>query len=197
MAGEKSACRLWLRWLAAGCVLQPVLALGHELVELGLVASLAQALEEFGEFLLLFLQPAQRVGPIFIKGVIAGRRRHAERPLPSAGMAFCLSCEILAGVSPKSHSSAPYQIDQNSEAERPEDDEACDHHRNPGRLAVIVQLCCNLHTRLMDVNCINIYEETPVECQGNGKRRVLNILRQEFTQDRCREDRDAPPPPAD
>src|SRR5215207_3922819 len=165
----KSACRFRVRCLAARCLLRPVPALGHKLVELGLVAGLAQALEKFGKFLLLLLEPAQRVGTIFIKGVIAGRRRHAERSLPSACMAFSLPCEILAGMSPKSHSSAPYQIDQNSEAKGPKDDETCDHHRDPGRLAVIVQLCCNLHARSqVNVNGINIYEEAPVECQVSG-----------------------------
>src|SRR5688500_10713784 len=51
----KSARRFRFRCLAAGCLLRPVPALGHELVELGLVAGLAQALEEFGKFLLLLL----------------------------------------------------------------------------------------------------------------------------------------------
>ena len=51
--------------------LRPVAALGHEFVELRLVLGVAKPLQEVHEFLLLFLEPAQRFGPIFVESGIA------------------------------------------------------------------------------------------------------------------------------
>jgi hypothetical protein len=55
--------RAWLRlW-----PLLPATALGHELVEFGLVLGHAQAAEEVLEITLLLFEPAQRLGPILIE----------------------------------------------------------------------------------------------------------------------------------
>src|SRR5215469_9100412 len=59
--------RLRLRSLATGSIA----ALGHELVELGSVFGETQALQEFLELALLFFEPAQRVGAIFIECAVA------------------------------------------------------------------------------------------------------------------------------
>ena len=45
--------------------------LRHEGVELFLVLGVAQAVEEVAEFNLLFLEPAQRVGAVFVEGAVA------------------------------------------------------------------------------------------------------------------------------
>src|SRR5580658_1796273 len=49
-------------------------ALGHELVEFGLVLGEAQPFEEAGELRLLLLQPAEGFGAIFVEGVVAAGR---------------------------------------------------------------------------------------------------------------------------
>src|SRR5947209_3514381 len=51
--------------------------LGHELIELVLVLGEAQPIEEVAELALLFFQTAQRLGAIFVEGVIAARTRAA------------------------------------------------------------------------------------------------------------------------
>src|SRR5690348_11072344 len=99
---------------------------GHELVELGLVLGEAQAVEEGAELLLLFLQPAQRLGAVFVERAVAAggsRRRRAlaanTAPALPAGpgcraalplSALVLSALIAAAVAvvpPASHASAP------------------------------------------------------------------------------------------
>ena len=62
-----------------------VAAFVHELVELGLVLGVAQPVEERAKFLLLFFEPAQRRGAIFVERVVAARWRVAAGPaLPAA-----------------------------------------------------------------------------------------------------------------
>jgi len=58
----------------------PIAPFGHELIELGLVLGGAQPIEELAELLLLFLEPAQRVGAVVVEGAIAARGRcYADR----------------------------------------------------------------------------------------------------------------------
>ena len=47
---------------------------------------------------------------------------------------------VRAAVFPACHPPTPYQEPENQEAQRPEQDEAYDGQRDPGRLADIVQL---------------------------------------------------------
>ena len=51
-------------------------------------------------------------------------------------------------ASPTSHASAPYEIGQDRQADRPEDDETEDHHGEPGQLSVIVQARRQIHRTL-------------------------------------------------
>src|SRR6185437_10436733 len=50
-----------------------IATLAHELIEFRLVFGKAQPFQEFGKFLLLFLEPAQRLRAIFIEGMITAR----------------------------------------------------------------------------------------------------------------------------
>ena len=71
--------------------------LRHELVELFLVLGVAQAVEEVAEFDLLFLEPAQRVGAVFVEGAVAARSagRTESRGAP-CGRASAPSCPASA-----------------------------------------------------------------------------------------------------
>ena len=59
-----------------GLRLGPVAALGHELIELGLVLGEAQPVQELTELALLVFQPAQGLGAIFVE---AGCRSRGPR----------------------------------------------------------------------------------------------------------------------
>jgi diadenosine tetraphosphate (Ap4A) HIT family hydrolase len=59
-------------------------ALGHELVELGLVLRLAQPLQIIDELPLLLLQPPQRLGAILVERGITARRGIAGARTPAA-----------------------------------------------------------------------------------------------------------------
>ena len=66
------------RWLRLGLRLRSVVTgaiapLGHELVELGLVLGMAQAVEKLFEFALLVLEVAEGLRAIFVKRPIAAR----------------------------------------------------------------------------------------------------------------------------
>ena len=50
---------------------RPAAALGHELIELGLVLGMPQAVEECLEFALFFFEPAQCFVAVLVKGAIA------------------------------------------------------------------------------------------------------------------------------
>src|SRR5215475_10060123 len=69
-------------------------AVGHELVELGLVLGLAQALEELAELALLLFEPLQGLGTVFVEGVVAARLR----PPPAATPAVSPVLAILHSV---------------------------------------------------------------------------------------------------
>src|SRR5215475_16011617 len=59
-------------------------AVGHELVKLGLVLGLAQALEELAELALLLFEPLQGLGAVLVEGVIAARLRPPPPAAPAA-----------------------------------------------------------------------------------------------------------------
>src|SRR5262245_42096276 len=101
---------------------RPVAALGHELIELGLVLGEAKPGEELAKFTLLLLKAAQSVRTIFVERAIAARRAvvpgtaaHARaHPVHFAlhTIDLVLPMTVLADVVSASHSSAP-----NSESE--------------------------------------------------------------------------------
>src|SRR6266536_2539817 len=62
-------------------------ALGHELVELGLVLGVAQALQELLELTLLLFEPPQGLGAIFVERPVAARARIAAAgPAPRGAL---------------------------------------------------------------------------------------------------------------
>ena len=58
-------------------------AVGHELVELGLVLGVAQALEELAELALLLLEPVQGFRAILVEGAVAARLLPAPAAAPT------------------------------------------------------------------------------------------------------------------
>src|SRR5947207_15883579 len=68
-------------------IARAIAAVGHELVELGLVLGKTQALQKGVELALLVFQPAQRVFSVFIERTVAARSRRLP-PRPSATHAF-------------------------------------------------------------------------------------------------------------
>src|SRR5687767_9848259 len=131
--------------------LRLVAAVGHELVELGLVLGLAQAVEEIAELLLLFLEALQRLGAVFVEGGIAARAAPRAAP-PLIHPAFLLA--VPAAATSASHASTPYQVSQEREADRPRDDEGQNQQGDPGRLAHIVHASSEAHRDILsrDVN---------------------------------------------
>ena len=58
-----------------------VAAVGHELIELGLILGAPQTVQKAGELLLLLFEPFQRLGPVIIEGGVAARwRSPGNRP---------------------------------------------------------------------------------------------------------------------
>src|SRR5215467_10232742 len=66
-------------------------ALGHELIELGLVAREAQPLEKLPELALLLFEALQRLSPILVESVVAARWRAA----PAAAEALHLAAHAV------------------------------------------------------------------------------------------------------
>src|SRR6266849_7349893 len=133
-------------------------ALGHEFVEFRLVLGVAQAVEERLELALLLLEPPQGLVAIFVKGPVAARTAKAAAA-PAFGGALHPFHPLLhpfhatlpavsAAMCPACHSSTPYQIAENHEAERPEHDEAHHHQPDPGWLADVVQMRREVHDSL-------------------------------------------------
>src|SRR6516165_12277706 len=115
--------------------------LGHELVELDLIPSKTQPVEKRHEFTLLFFEPAQRLGAVFVKRPIAARmlsraaapsprgRLHSLHPplhsfhatLPAIPVAVCPTC----------HSPTPHPKSEKQEAKRPKQSRMMMHDRRP------------------------------------------------------------------
>src|SRR5919198_476787 len=73
-------------WLPLGWF-RAATALGHELVEFGLVLGVAQAVEKFLEFALLLFQAPQGLSPILVKGPFAAGPAVA---VPAPALGSCL-----------------------------------------------------------------------------------------------------------
>ena len=150
-----------------------VAALGHELIELGLVAGEAQPLEEFLELALLFFETPQRLGAVFVEGMVAARR-----PEPAGGVLHRMTAVGAAFTSsPTAHASAPYDIGQDRETHRPPQEESEDHQRNPCAHAPLIKfdlsICDRCHVpssvlcRAVNVNNIYIASGGAAGCQGS------------------------------
>src|SRR5260370_20234019 len=93
-------------------------ALGHELVEFGLVLGMPQTVEELFEFALFFLEAAQGLRAVLVKGAVAARGRPPAPPSAPASLAALLPM-ACATTRPARHSPPPYQIPPNDQAEPP------------------------------------------------------------------------------
>ena len=120
-------------------------ALGHELIELGLVAGFAQTLEEGLELVSLLLKTPQGLLAIGVEGSVAGRAQRTEAAKPAAE-ALCLLHKMLLPLQfvSATHASTPDQIGQEPKANRPPDDEAQNRGDDPRGLPVIVQSCATI-----------------------------------------------------
>src|SRR4051794_28719791 len=131
-------------------------ALGHELLELGAVLRLPQAIEVFAEFALLLFQPPQGFRAVIVEGAVAaGARapRIAAHPAPHPVHLFLQALHfvlptVARAVMSASHASAPNDEGQQCQAEGPPDHEAEDHQGDPGRLSQLVELCGDRHLSL-------------------------------------------------
>src|SRR5437764_4693445 len=101
-----SALRLGLRAGRAG---RAAAAVGHELIELGLVLGVAQPLQELLELALLLFEPTQRLGAILIERPIPARSAVAAAgPAPRGAFGVLPPpARVAVAVMPASHSSAP------------------------------------------------------------------------------------------
>src|SRR5262249_8449338 len=110
----------------------------HELVELGLVAGEAQSLKEFLELTLLVFKTPQRLGAIFVERVVT-----AGGPEPTSGITRGIATVRAPATdfasSPTLHASAPYDVGQDRETQRPPEDESEDHQRNPCAHAPLIE----------------------------------------------------------
>src|SRR5664280_155761 len=146
---------------------RPVAALGHELVELGLVLGEAQAIEKFAELTLLFLKTLQRIAAVFVEGVVAaggrGTPRRGASHLRANPVHLALHTlhlvlpAVVTAVISASHSSAPYCEGEDDEAERPPGHEAEDDQRDPGGFAEFIELRSKGHGCASRENVNNIY----------------------------------------
>src|SRR5207344_2494985 len=105
----------------------------------------AQALEEVAELALLLLEPAQRVGAVFVERAVAARARAGVTPraLPEAVhlgahpvhlLLHPVLPAVVAASAPTTHLSAPDRDAEDDETERPPEDEPEDHRDDPHRV---------------------------------------------------------------
>src|SRR5499427_140004 len=119
-------------------VLRATGALGHELVEFGLVLGVPQAVEELLELALLLFEAAQSFRAILVKSPVAARR--GSPAPPSARVSLTARLPVARAAShPMCHSPAADQIAQNDEAERPPNQKTHHCQGDPGRVAEIVE----------------------------------------------------------
>src|SRR5439155_12198199 len=156
---EGSGLRLWRRSFGAAA------AFGHDLIEFGCVLGVAQPVQELEEVALLVFEPAQRFGAILVEGAVAARGLTvgpAPAGAPGTPVARCRLHALHAllhavhaplpaflSMHPASHATTSYQISENDKANRPPQQKAHDHQRDPSRLAYIVQACRDSHSRLL------------------------------------------------
>src|SRR5438445_13710805 len=93
-------------------------ALGHELVEFGLVLGMPEPVEELLEFALFFLEAAQGFRAVLVKGAVAARGRPLAPPSARVRVAALLPM-ARAATRPARNSPAPYEIPKNHNAKPP------------------------------------------------------------------------------
>src|SRR5690242_16824212 len=80
--GPRRPRSVLLRRLVVRGTRRAAAVLGHEGVELFLVLGVAQPGQEFLELALLFLEPAQRISPVFVESAVAARGRTKAEAVP-------------------------------------------------------------------------------------------------------------------
>src|SRR5262252_361333 len=133
------------RWFGRSTSLRrTVAALRHELVELGLVLGVPQAIKEIAELALLLFKPPKRLGAIFIEGAIAAGRWVAP-PIGAGAHSSAHAVHLFlhalhfalptvhSVLVPAAHSSTPYDEGQCRKAQRPPETKPEDHEHDPGR----------------------------------------------------------------
>ena len=130
--------------------------LSHELIELSLILGETQTFEEGAKFLLLFLESAKSLGAVFVECAVAGRRAEpligggrgasaiAAAPVSPSGpgcaaLPWTTRVIALAAECSATHTSAPYHVEQNGQANRPPEDETQYHDRDAERPGQVVQ----------------------------------------------------------
>src|SRR5215831_10464161 len=119
---------------------RPIAPFRHELVELGLVLGVPQAVEEIADLALLLFESPQGLGAVLVEGTVAAGRRTAP-PFTSSAHAihlllhtFHLTLPTVHTVMiPAAHSSAPDDEGQCRKAQRPPETKPEDHESDPGR----------------------------------------------------------------
>src|ERR1700730_12499704 len=140
---EYSSVRLRLGvWGAIG--LRPVAAFSHELVELGLVLGMPQAIEELAELALLLFESPQRLGAVLIEGMIATGARSTPPLATARAHSSAHTIHLLLHtlhlavptvhtmVIPAAHSSAPNDEGQRRKAQGPPETKPEDRESDPG-----------------------------------------------------------------
>src|SRR5207247_2027677 len=97
-SGKNRRSALGLR-LGAGA---PAAALGHELIELGLILGVTQALQKFLELALLLLEPAQGLAAIFVDRPVPARPG-ITAAVPAPRGALGVVPPAAAAIMPTSH----------------------------------------------------------------------------------------------
>src|SRR6266404_1098708 len=150
-----------------------VAAIGHELVELGLVLGEAQFVQEALELALLLFEAAQSLLAVFVEGGVAAAGLLAPAPatvpalvrttlvalVRTALVALVMASIPLAAIAvfPASHAFAPDQEDQHSEANRPAEGKSNHRQAHQCGPAELLQSLSQPHHNLhVNVNNINI-----------------------------------------
>ena len=155
-------------------------ALGHELIELGLVTCLAQAIEESLELVSLLLQAPQSLLAIGIEGRVAGRPQRTKAA-ETAAEAPRLLHKVLLPLQfvSATHASTPDEIGQEAKANRPPDDEAENRGDDPRRLPVIVQgrhYLLHVMRTFLGVNVIHIHIGGTVLSRVKRRHKMLSAV---------------------
>src|SRR4029079_2846245 len=114
-------------------------ALGHELVELGLVLGLPQAGEEGLKFPFLFLEATQGLGAVVVERLVPARSR--RMPPGAAHLVHVALPTRKSVIVEQVHAPAPDHKCESRKPDRPPRHEADEYECDLGRSAKIVDFC--------------------------------------------------------